>query len=39
MTADGPVLGNQKLKIGTVIELEGYNYDFNSSVIDLRIGS
>ncbi len=37
ITKDGPVLGNSKVKIGTTLELEGTNYDFNSSVIDLRI--
>lgn len=37
ITNDGPVLGNSKVKIGTTFELEGYNYNFNSSVIDIRI--
>lgn len=37
ITKDGPVLGNNKIKIGTPIELEGYNYDFNASIIDVRI--
>jgi len=37
ITKDGPVLGNSKLKIGTPVELEGFNYNFNSTVIDLRI--
>jgi hypothetical protein len=37
ITKDGPVLGNNKIKIGTTVELEGFNYDFNASVIDLRI--
>lgn len=36
ITSDGPVLGNSKVKIGTTIELEGENYSFNSSVIDVR---
>lgn len=33
----GPVIGNSKLKIGTPVELEGFNYNFNATVIDLRI--
>jgi hypothetical protein len=37
ITKDGPVLGNSKIKIGTTVELEGTDYDFNASVIDLRI--
>lgn len=37
ITKDGPVLGNSKIKIGTTVELEGPNYDFNASVIELRI--
>lgn len=32
-TADGFVLGNSKLKIGTPVELEGKTYRFNASVI------
>ncbi len=36
ITSDGPVLGNTKVKIGTTVELEGVNYDFNASVIDIR---
>lgn len=39
LTPTGAVLGNQKIKIGTVLELEGKNYNFNASVIDLRIKS
>ncbi|MEB3311728.1 MAG: DUF4330 domain-containing protein [Snowella sp.] len=39
LTPTGAVLGNQKIKIGTVLELEGKNYNFNASVIDLRIQS
>ena len=30
------VLGNKKVKVGTTIELEGDNYNFNSSVIAVR---
>lgn len=37
ITKDGPVLGNSKLKIGTPVELDGFNYNFNATVIDLRI--
>jgi hypothetical protein len=37
ITKDGPVLGNNKIKIGVPIELEGFNYDFNATVIALRI--
>ncbi len=37
ITDTGPVIGNSKLKIGIPIELEGFNYDFNATVIDVRI--
>jgi Domain of unknown function (DUF4330) len=37
ITDNGPVLGNSKIKVGTPVELEGFDYNFNSSVIDLRI--
>ncbi len=33
---DGVVFGNKKVKIGTTIELEGKDYNFNSSVIQVR---
>lgn len=36
ITKNGPVIGNSKLKIGVPVELEGFNYDFNTSVIDIR---
>ena len=36
ITKNGPVIGNSKLKIGIPVELEGFNYDFNTSVIDIR---
>ncbi len=39
MTPTGAVLGNQKVKIGTVLELEGKTYNFNASVIDIRVKS
>ncbi|MGB5961908.1 MAG: DUF4330 domain-containing protein [Coleofasciculaceae cyanobacterium] len=34
---DGPVLGNSKVRIGTTLELEGSTYNFNGSVIGMRI--
>jgi len=37
ITKDGPVLGNSKIKIGTPVELEGMDYNFRASVIDVRI--
>jgi hypothetical protein len=37
ITKDGPVLGNSKIKIGTPVELEGIDYNFRASVIDVRI--
>ena len=37
LTDNGPVLGNTKVKIGTTLELEGKNYIFNASVIDVRV--
>ncbi|MFM6279471.1 MAG: DUF4330 domain-containing protein, partial [Dolichospermum sp.] len=37
VTKDGTVLGNNKVKIGMTFELEGFNYNFNASVIDIRL--
>lgn len=37
ITKNGPVLGNSKLKVGTPVELEGFDYNFNASVIDVRV--
>lgn len=37
VTDSGPVLGNSKVKIGMPFELEGFNYNFKGSVIDVRI--
>ena len=37
ITKDGPVLGNLKIKIGNTVELEGLTYNFNASVIDVRV--
>ncbi|OAB60348.1 pyruvate/2-oxoglutarate dehydrogenase complex,dihydrolipoamide dehydrogenase (E3) component [Leptolyngbya valderiana BDU 20041] len=36
ITDNGVVLGGSKLKIGTPIELEGKNYNFNGSVIEVN---
>jgi Domain of unknown function (DUF4330) len=35
-TDSGLVLGSSKLKIGMPFELEGFNYNFNATVIDIR---
>ncbi|WP_373524956.1 DUF4330 domain-containing protein [Nostoc sp.] len=35
-TESGLVLGSSKVKIGMPIELEGFNYNFNATVIDIR---
>lgn len=37
VTNSGPVLGNSKVKIGMPFELEGFNYNFKASVIDIRL--
>jgi hypothetical protein len=37
ITDNGPVLGNIKIKTGTTVELEGINYNFNASVIEVRV--
>jgi hypothetical protein len=37
--ADGVVFGNQNLKIGTPIELEGSDFRINGSVTGLKVGS
>ena len=39
VTDSGAVLGNQKVKVGSVIELDGSNYNFKGSVIDVRLGT
>lgn len=39
LTEGGPVLGNSKVKIGMPFELEGFNYNFNATVIDIRLPS
>ncbi|MEM8603064.1 MAG: DUF4330 domain-containing protein [Cyanobacteria bacterium P01_H01_bin.121] len=37
ITENGPVLGNSKLKIGIPVELEGDSYNFNASVVGVRV--
>lgn len=37
ITDGGPVFGNNKVKIGTQIEVEGLTYRFNTSVVGVRI--
>lgn len=37
ITNDGPVFGNSKVKIGTPVQLEGPDYNFNASTIDVRV--
>jgi hypothetical protein len=37
ITENGAVFGNNKVKIGSILELEGFDYDFNATVIDVRI--
>ena len=37
ITDSGPVLGNHKVKIGVQVELEGEFYDFNTSVVGVRV--
>ncbi len=37
MTKDGPVLGGEKVKVGTTIELDGPAYNFSTSVISVRV--
>lgn len=36
LTPNGFLFGNNKVKIGHTLRLEGYNYDFNGSVIEIR---
>lgn len=35
-TKDGLVLGNTKMKIGSSVEIDQLNYNFNGTVIDIR---
>jgi len=37
ITNDGAVLGSNKVKIGTTVELEGFSYNFRGSVIEIRL--
>lgn len=37
ITPEGPVIGGNKIKIGLVTELEGYDYRFNGIISDVRI--
>jgi hypothetical protein len=36
-TPQGLVIGNTKVKIGSTVEIDARNYNFNASVIDIRI--
>ncbi|MDX2096306.1 MAG: DUF4330 domain-containing protein [Leptolyngbyaceae cyanobacterium bins.59] len=36
VTKDGYVLGNSKIKIGVLVEMEGTRFNFNGSVVDVR---
>lgn len=36
VTENGAVLANQKVKIGTSVELDGSNYNFNGSIMAVR---
>jgi hypothetical protein len=35
-TKEGLVLGNTKMKIGSSVEIDQLNYNFNGTVIDIR---
>jgi len=37
ITADGPVIGGNKIKIGLPLELEGFNYKFGGIVSDVKV--
>ena len=37
VTDDGVVLGSNKVKIGTTVELEGFGYNFRGSIVKLTI--
>jgi len=37
ITDDGPVLGNNKVKVGTPLELEGQTFRFNAPVVGVRV--
>jgi Domain of unknown function (DUF4330) len=38
VTANGPVLGNSSVKVGTPIELESKSYDFKATIVAVRVG-
>ena len=37
ITADGPVIGGNKIKTGLLVTLEGYKYRLNGVVSDVRV--
>ncbi|PSO47221.1 MAG: pyruvate/2-oxoglutarate dehydrogenase complex,dihydrolipoamide dehydrogenase (E3) component [Cyanobacteria bacterium SW_9_44_58] len=37
ITDNGAVLGNNKVKIGTTVELEGFSYNFRGSIININL--
>ena len=37
MTDDGAVLGSNKVKVGTTVELEGFSYNFRGSIVEVRL--
>ena len=37
ITKDGPVVGGNKIKIGTPIVLEGFNYRVNGTVSNVQV--
>lgn len=37
ITEGGAVLGNSKVKTGITVELEGFDYSFRGSIIDVRV--
>jgi hypothetical protein len=37
ITDSGAVLGNNKIKIGTTVELEGFSYNFRGSIVEIRL--
>ncbi|AFY62447.1 DUF4330 domain-containing protein [Synechococcus sp. PCC 6312] len=39
VTANGPVLGNSNVKVGTPVELDNPNYNARGTVVDVRVGS
>lgn len=39
LTDKGAVLGNSNVKVGTPVELEGRDYNFKSSVLEVRVGA